>query len=153
MKIKLLFLITLIFFVSFLNGQNISINWLTFLGGDSNDIGEAVTIDEKGNVYILGKSGSTWGNPIHGHDNPHQYFISVSKQSPNGELIWNTFLGNGQAGVADILIDKLGNVYITGSSGGTWGSPIVPNSEIRGGYVAKLSSRGHLSWNTYKIIP
>ena len=66
-------------------------------------------------------------------------------------LSWNTFLGgSGNDYGNGIAVDTSGNVYVTGYSYATWGSPVRPYS---GGsadaFVAKLNGSGALQWNTF----
>ena len=66
-------------------------------------------------------------------------------------LSWNTFLGS--SADADhgysIAVDTSGNVYVTGWSWATWGSPIRPHSGSADAFVAKLDGNGALLWNTF----
>lgn len=65
-------------------------------------------------------------------------------------LRWQTYAGSPQdedgSGVA---VDASGNVYLTGWSDATWGSPILPHSGGRDTFVAKLDGDGRLLWNTF----
>ena len=65
-------------------------------------------------------------------------------------LTWNTYLGSDTDDQAfGIVIDLAGNVFVTGASDATWGSPLTAH---HGGYdifVAKLDSSGNLVWNTF----
>ena len=72
-------------------------------------------------------------------------------------LTWNTFLGGtGYNAGLDIAVDGSGNIYVSGTSGKTWGNPVRP---FIGGqesfptdsnaFVAKLDSNGTLIWNTF----
>ena len=66
------------------------------------------------------------------------------------ELVWHTFLGGAARDWAfAIAVDGNRNIYATGLSAATWGSPISP---FGGGYdvfVAKLDANGSLLWNTF----
>ena len=75
--------------------------------------------------------------------------------SPNsdssGNLIWNTFFGSGSDDEGNnIAVDGNGNVFVTGGSSGTWGSPLHAFAGgIGDAFVAKLDSSGALIWNTF----
>ena len=82
--------------------------------------------------------------------------FSVSPYDPNypltidPTLAWNTFLGgSGSDRGSDIAVDDSGNVYITGRSDATWGSPTRAYTADNDAYVAKLNSSGILQWHTF----
>ncbi|MBU0494485.1 MAG: SBBP repeat-containing protein [Chloroflexi bacterium] len=65
-------------------------------------------------------------------------------------LTWNTFLGTTTDDTAyGIAVDGSGNVYATGYSWGTWGSPVRAYTGSVDAWVAKLASDGSLTWNTF----
>ncbi len=133
--------------------------WHTFYGSDNGDIGNGIAIDSSGNIYVTGYSYGTWGTPLHPFDtsgsvNPD---LSVLKLTSNGSLVWNTFYGSGAGDTGDIgndiAVDGSSNVYVTGYSSGTWGTPLHPFDTSGSGYpdisVLKLTSSGSLVWNTF----
>jgi hypothetical protein len=67
------------------------------------------------------------------------------------DITWSTFMGGDDADRAEaIAVDSSGNVYVTGDSFATWGSPKRAfYGSTRDAFVAKLSSSGSLSWNTF----
>jgi len=130
-----------------------TLGWNTFLGGDRSDGAQAVAVGADGNVYIAGYSRSGWGTPVLPY---FQYFpgaygqdVFVAKLDPNGQLIWNTFLGKGDDTAYGFAVDGSGDVYVAGSSGNSWGSPIVAWAQDRTGFLAKLDTAGNLLWNTF----
>src|SRR5208283_5853722 len=48
-----------------------------------------------------------------------------------------------------IALDSSGNVYITGYSDQSWGSPILAFSGTSDAFIAKLDNNGNLLWNTF----
>jgi len=136
-------------FVAKLNPSGV-LRWNTFLGAAGDDGGYGIAVDEIGNIYVSGWSYTTWGSPIRQHSG---YLADsfVAKIYTFGNLAWNTFLGGGpysdySFGVA---VDAIGNIYASGSSNSTWGSPIRAFSGFRDAFVVKLNSSGMLSWNTF----
>ncbi|MDR3705398.1 MAG: SBBP repeat-containing protein [Paludibacteraceae bacterium] len=125
------------------------LSWNTFLGGNGTDLcGGGITTDASGNVYVVGMSTATWGSPIRAYSGSDAGF--VAKLTSAGALSWNTFLGGSGAGVCyGITTDAFGNLYVAGASTATWGTPIRAFSNSRDGFVAKLTSAGALSWNTF----
>jgi len=76
---------------------------------DSNDVANAIGVDDSSNVYVTGVSR---GIGLASDD------IATIKYSPDGDELWvRRYDGpNGWDGGQDMAIDKSGNVYITGYS-------------------------------------
>jgi hypothetical protein len=134
-------------FVAKLNGSGV-LQWNTFLGGSYDDYGRGIAVDTSGNVFVAGYGAATWGSPIRPYANGYDTF--TAKLNGSGVLQWNTFLGGSydDYGYA-IAVDTSGNVYVTGASPETWGSPIRPFAGIDDAFVAKLNNSGTLQWNTF----
>ena len=66
-------------------------------------------------------------------------------------LTWNTFLGGAGTDEAyGLALDVSGNVYVSGYSTQTWGSPVTAyGGGGVDGFAAKLDSNGNLIWNTF----
>ena len=79
----------------------------------SGDEFRAMAVDNLGNVYVTGKSFGPGGNRDY----------ATIKYNPSGDSVWVRRYDGGGAGnrideASDIKVDNLGNVYVTGSSGG-----------------------------------
>ena len=137
--------------------------WNTFLGGSGGDYGNGIAVDGSGNVYVTGYSTATWGSPQRAFSLSNNHITDstidafAAKLDNTGQLVWNTFLG-GAAGYsyrfADdygnaIAVDRNGNVYVTGDSEATWGSPLRAFGGGYDGFVAQLDNTGQLMWNTF----
>jgi len=115
-----------------------TLTWNAFLGGSGDDNGWGITVDGNGNVYVTGGSDATWGNPLRAYTSGFDSF--VVKLSSSGPLTWNTFLGgSGADGGIGITVDGSGNVFVTGGSDATWGSPVRAYTSGRDAYVAKVN--------------
>lgn len=134
--------------------------WNTFLGGPSHfdqqtDYGFDIAVDGSGNIYVTGQSFGTWGNPIHAYASlPPDYSPNgdafVAKLDTSGNLAWNTFLGSTGTDLSSgISVDSSGNVYLTGMSQATWGSPIQAFHSGFDAFLARLDPSGNLVWNTF----
>ncbi len=126
--------------------------WNTFLGSLYEDHGCGIALDSIGNIYVAGSSSASWGFPVQSFSGDGDIFIA--KLDRNGNLIWNSFLGaTGLNYGTRIALDNNDNIYISGLSTSSWGSPIRAYSGS--GYldydacVAKLDSSGNLIWNTF----
>lgn len=63
---------------------------------------------------------------------------------------WNTFLGSDNVDVVSgAIIDQSGNLYVSGSSRASWGSPIRAHNGGDDVFVVKLDSSGRLLWSTF----
>jgi len=137
-------------FVAKLNNSGI-LQWHTFLGGPSADVGNAIAVDGNGDVYVVGVSVSTWGSPIDPYPAGKWQAPFAAKLDSSGALEWNTFWGGGGLDVgSSIAVDGSGNVYVAGECYATWGSS--PVNGYAGGSeacVAKLDTSGHRQWNTF----
>jgi hypothetical protein len=126
------------------------LQWSTFLGGNGQQDGKAIATDGSGNVYVAGdNSGYSWGAPVQGPIYGWDAF-ATKLDSATGALQWNTFLGgNGVDNSTDIIVDDNGNVYLSGESDATWGTPARSYGDGYDGFAAKLNSSGALQWNTF----
>jgi len=125
--------------------------WNTFLGGSGGDTPNPVAVDGSGNVYVAGGSSATWGSPVRAFIGGIGSQVAfAAKLDSNGNLIWNTFLGSGNDPGQGLTVDGSGNVYVSGQSRETWGSPIRAFSGgVNDAFAAKLDSSGNLIWNTF----
>jgi hypothetical protein len=142
-------------FVSKLSPDGSTLEYSTFLGGGSTDLGNGITVDASGNAYVTGETNSsnfptTAGALDTTRDGNGDAF--VTKLAPDGaSLSYSTYLGgtgNIDAGNA-ITIDGSGNAYVTGDTIST-DFPTTPGAfdtignsfTIYQGFVSKLSADG-----------
>ncbi len=129
-------------------GDEMVLGWNTFLGGSNSDLGFALAVDTSGNIYVTGFSNATWGSPVRPFSGASDAF--VAKLNASGVLQWSTFLGgSGEDYSYGIAVDTSGNVYVTGQSEKTWGSPIRSFGGELDVFVAKLNTSGVLQWSTF----
>ncbi|MFC1591059.1 SBBP repeat-containing protein [Thermodesulfobacteriota bacterium] len=129
--------------------------WNTFLGSTNSDSGNCIDVDQSGNVYVSGMSGATWGSPVNPHAGDADAF--VAQLDGSGNLSWNTFLGstNSEYGYG-IDVDQSGNVYVSGNSGATWGSPVNPHASDgkNDAFVALLNNESTLvTLSSLEVVP
>ena len=92
-------------FIAKLNSSGV-LQWNTFLGGTGSDDSASISFDTDNNIYLIGKSAATWGDPIRAYTASND--VSVVKLNSSGALQWNTFLGG--AG-NDSLISLYGGIF------------------------------------------
>jgi hypothetical protein len=133
-------------FVACINSSGI-LQWTTFLGSSSDDSGWGIDLDGSGNIYATGHSGA-WGSPINAHSGNEDAFVACLNSA--GTLQWNTFMGSNSNDRGEgIVLSTSGNIYVTGSSNATWGTPVNAYNAGTDGFVACLNSSGTLQWNTF----
>ena len=126
--------------------------YTTYLGGSQFDSARDISVDDEGNIYLIGNTGSpdfpTTGNQAV----PGKAFIS--KLSNNGTLLYTTFLGgNGFNEGEGIATDNAGNAYVTGR---TFSEDFPTLNAIQGNssspaqnaFITKLSNTGSLVYST-----
>ena len=130
--------------------------WMTFLGGEGEDLSTDIAIDDDGFIYISGISLVAWGcldNPCTIRPQSSSDPIFAAKLDPEGNLLWNTFLGGASTVLNEIngaiTVHGTNAVYIAGRSNRTWGTPLRPHTKQSDAFVARLGSDGSLIWNTF----
>ncbi len=117
-----------------------------------------IALDAVGNVYAGGNTNTTDFPTTTGAYLPTGYGPYLRKFSPNGTLLWSTYLSNSREGVGTIAFpsDTLtglfvgpdGGVYVTGNARGNWKTtPGAYQSTYNGSgrpipYAAKINSTG-----------
>jgi len=147
-------------FVTKLNAAGSTVLYTTLIGGDADEIGNAIAVDGNGNAYVAGITTSsnfpaTAGVLQSALRGPQDGF--VAKLSPNGTLAYSTYLGgSGSDSALGLALDASGDVYIGGETlstdfPGASSSPIqFSNSDGHAGFVAKLNPTGSaLAFATY----
>jgi uncharacterized repeat protein (TIGR01451 family) len=111
-------------FVTKVNPGGTGLEYSTFLGGSSVDMGRGIAVDEFGNAYVTGQTLSpdfpTTPGAFQNFTGGNQDAF-VTKLSPDGSfLVYSTFLGGDgvDTGYA-IAVDGLGSAYVTGGTSST----------------------------------
>jgi hypothetical protein len=133
-----------------------SLEYSTLLGGNRDDGGTGIAVDDDGSAYVSGATSSSdfdTVNPIEG-DSPG-YDAFVSKLSPEGSsLEFSTYLGGGDRDAAHaIALDADDRAYVTGSTSSTdfdVESSFEGDSPGPDAFVSRLSASGDsLEYSTY----
>ncbi|MFX0062232.1 MAG: SBBP repeat-containing protein [Candidatus Hermodarchaeota archaeon] len=131
--------------------------WSTFLGGEDYEEGWDIVTDSQDNIYITGYTKSYDFPGLNSYDDLYNGGggdAFITKFSPNGTLIWSTFLGGGGADQGKgITIDSQDNILITGYTGSE-NFPIKNsyNNTLSGdidAFISKFTANGMLLWSTY----
>lgn len=158
---KVLLILILVLFTKPNFGQinSPSILWDTYFGGSEGDYGIKSTVDNVGNVYIIGHTSST--SNISSSGAHQQTFgggyrdVFVAKFDSSGNLLWSTYYGgSGNEEGYGITTDANGNVFICGyttsySNISTSGCHQENYGGVRDAFVVKFNSNGERQWATY----
>ena len=163
MKSLLLYLVLV---AQFTFGQAVSLNktWSTYYG-DGYTLANTAAVDKVGNLYVVGTiKGSNSNGAFTTTTNAHQtqygggtYDGFITKFSPDGQVVWATFLGGtGNEVIENISIDNFNNLYISGTTSSA--NNIATSGSYRpnlvgtlSSFFSKFTSNGQLVWSTYYV--
>lgn len=137
--------------------------WATYYGGNDLDFGNGISLDNSGNIFIVGATQSTNNIASVGSQQPALYSgqdAFLAKFNSAGVRQWGTYFGgNAQQEIAsDCVTNASGDTYITGATSSTnnISTPGCHQAVYAGGpanvgdaYLAKFNSAGVLQWGTY----
>src|SRR5439155_566034 len=148
-------------FVTNLNATGSALVYSTYLGGSSNDQGNAIAVDASGSAYVTGETLSTNFPTTLGAIQPTFAGVIdafVTKLNPaGGALVYSTYLGGSDDDEGlGIALDASGSAYVTGFTGST-NFPTTAGAfqpTLAGGpdaFVTKLNPAGSapLLYSTY----
>ena len=146
-------------FIAKLNPAGNALAYATYLGGNGNDEGTAIAVDDQGFAYVTGTTTSTDFNTTANAFQPDRPGRDawVAKLNPTGNtLAFSTYLGGGgddRSGF-QIAVDSTRSVYLTGVTSSTdfptSDEPIQGNQPGDDAYVVKLNPLGTtLMYGTY----
>ncbi len=151
---------TLDAFVTVFQASGTNLLYSTYLGGDLDEAGNGIAVDQFGTVYVAGQTSSDNFPTTVGCDQPAYAGgfddVFVTKINPTvpgpASLVYSTYLGGNDDDFANAMaLDANGNFYVTGISASTnfpttAGVLSVTNHGGFGdGFVAKFSSPADLS--------
>lgn len=140
-----------------------SIVWSTYYGGDNNDVGMALDIDNANNIIVAGYTNTTNTTfPVLNAQQPthaggvYDYFIL--KMNNAGTPLWATYVGgisDDYSGI-DVDTDSGNNIIITGSGGAGFPVTLGAFQQTNAGgtigldiTISKFNSLGILLWSTF----
>ena len=152
------------------NGQYL---WGTFYGGDINETGQEISIDNMNNVYFTGGTTSLnfpvfdpGGGAFFQGTNGFALIYAgdgiILKFSNTGQRLFASYFGgNHDDQILSTSCDKYGNVYFCGhtastnlfmldAGGGAFYQPThTPGAGVYNGFILKLNSSTQAVWSTY----
>ena len=137
-------------FVAKLDADGASLLYSTYLGGSAADVASGITVDDNGNVYVVGETVST-DFPTNAASPPfggaHDAFV-VKFTATDTNLIYSVYLGgSGDDRGQSIAVDSSGNAVVVGLTASTnFPTANAIQTNFAGGtydvFVTKLSSDG-----------
>jgi hypothetical protein len=143
-------------FVAKFNANGVPI-YITYLGGSYVDYGKKIAVDDNGNAYVTGWTGSTNFPTVNAFQPQYAgtWDNFVAKISADGStLLYSSYLGGDNAeDVAGIAVDSAGSAYITGVTQST-DFPVLNafQPDLNGAndiFVTKVNTSGSLGYSTY----
>ncbi|MEI6523780.1 MAG: SBBP repeat-containing protein [Bacteroidota bacterium] len=124
--------------------------WAKAAGSTSFDMGQSVSTDASGNVYVTGYYGDsiTFGTNVLTNSGVSDVFLV--KYNPDGTELWaKSLVGAGADNCYCASTDLNGNVFITGTFNGSmlsFGSITLNSSGNNNIFLAKIDSDGIVLW-------
>eukprot|EP00854_Cymbomonas_tetramitiformis_P008324 gene8324-9890_t len=127
--------------------------WEVHFGGDDHDYARAIAIDSHGDVYVTGffySSPATFGSSlVYRTDDSFDMFV-VKVNSKDGKMNWTMPCGgSGHDFGHAIAVDKMDNIWVTGTSNSTlatFGGHQAVNHGLKDIILLKVSSKGTVGW-------
>ena len=138
--------------------SNGNILWSSYYGGQENEYGDALHIDDNGFIYLGGPTNTISGITTSGtwqNTNGGNYDGFLTKFDANGQRLWGTYYGgNGNDDIYGIDVNTNGDIFITGTTASSSNIATTnAHQEILGGnkdaFVAQLSPQGQRIWASY----
>lgn len=136
------------------------IDFMTYLGGNNQDLTLALDVDSSGNLVFGGITNSSNFPGLWTSNDKTSIFVA-KLNSTGTAVLFTTLLGTtnlapdqGVKLISGLDVDALGDIYITGENVGT-DFPVTPGAYRPSGfsYAAKLSPTGEIRYSTFLDEP
>jgi len=123
--------------------------WAKSMGGIGNDVGWSIAMDGMGNEYVTGVFSGVANFGSFSLASLGSGEIFVSKMDSDGIVLWVKRMGGKEYdGGDDVMVDPMGNVYVTGffqetADFGPYSLASAGSGDI---FVCKLDSDGNILW-------
>jgi hypothetical protein len=113
--------------------------WTRQLGSKASDQGQAIAVDQRGNVLVTGWTAGSINGENAGDDD-----VYLAKYDASGNLAWTYQLGSKSSDKSyAVTTDANEDIFLSGSTGGDLDNK---NSGASDAFVAKISSSGKQVW-------
>ncbi|MBF2050378.1 MAG: DUF4347 domain-containing protein [Elainella sp. C42_A2020_010] len=122
--------------------------WAKNFGGSSADFASSTHIDSTGNLYLVGSFSNSISFSNTTLTSAGSEDIFVTKLDSTGNVVWAKNFGGSGADKANTVLDKAGNLYLTGSFSNSisFGSTTLTSTGETDAFVTKLDSTGNVVW-------
>ncbi len=118
-----------------------NLQWTRQFGSSQEDESAGVSADGLGNVYTAGNTKGSLGGANAGDRD-----VFVRKYGVTGNVLWTRQFGTSwNEWTSDVSADRLGNVYVSGFSGGNLGGT-YEDYPYYDAFVRKYNSGGNVQW-------
>jgi hypothetical protein len=124
--------------------------WTKQFGDSSNQYAGDVVIDQSGDIVLVGRAFGVidfGGGPLDGVGTDD---VFIARLDASGNHLWSTIVGGMEPDRSErVAVDPAGNVYVTGTFGGsaTFGGTQLASQGLRDLFILKLSaSDGSYEW-------
>ncbi|MCA1842494.1 MAG: SBBP repeat-containing protein [Actinobacteria bacterium] len=115
--------------------------WTRQFGSSERDLPKGLTLDDAGNVYVVGQTFGT----LPGQTSAGGWDAFIKKYTPDGDEVWTRqFGGGGAESAASIRVDHAGNAYVVGGTRAAL--PGQTNIGDYDGFIAKFDNGGNQLW-------
>ena len=146
--------------------------WATYYGGSGTDVGNGLSSDSNGNVYMVGPTNSS-NTGVMSTNGAYQTTLCSVLSSTNADVflvkfdqtgvrLWGTYYGDVENDWgSSVFVDRNNDVYFCGGTevGPTTGTVFAtpgahqaqpgPGTQQGDGFLAKFNSNGQRLWSTY----
>ena len=113
-----------------------NITWVELFGGDDYDMINGITIN-RGQIFIAGESSSS---RLFGVRNKGDNDVFIASYNREGKYLWGKTVGTSKNDRAYGIVNSLGNIYITGVTGGVLANQV--NNGRNDAFVMKYNFDG-----------
>ena len=118
--------------------------WTRQFGSSAEDWASSLAVDESANVYVFGPTqGALPGQENAGDPENSSNDVFIRKYSRLGEEVWTRQFGSPDFEIpSGVAVDKQGNVFVAGTTGGA----LVREANPRGVFLRKYAPSGEELW-------
>ncbi|OGQ08837.1 MAG: hypothetical protein A3G32_06695 [Deltaproteobacteria bacterium RIFCSPLOWO2_12_FULL_40_28] len=132
-----------------------SLDFSSYLGGNANDWGYGISVDDSGNIWVAGTTSSVNFPLYHAYQNTlsGSYDLFLTKIDSSKNFVFSTYLGGTEGDWAfDLDVDSEGRSFVTGLTESTDFpelDSLISDQLERDAYVTAFDSSGVLIFSTY----
>lgn len=142
-------------FVTRLEPSGSTLAFSTYIGGLGDEGARRMAVDNLGNAYIVGSSGSSnfpLQDPWRAISEGDEGFVTKLSTSGSG-ILFSTFLGGDSVdSPQDVVVDAMGDIYVAGSTSSTDFPTLYAyqgDQPVGDAFMTKFSGSGDLLFSTY----